>query len=195
MPGSSSTRRLLIPTSASGTRRGYERPAGLHGRPALRKGPRPRRLDNPAGQAHCGVCPFDALGALHDHVRAQGDSSARDPLGAEPSGPVRLAAVSRRRHQAVLQGGDAPRQRRQARVPDRPRYSGGACVRGLFDRAGRRDDHGRWLHDPPPAGRPFMGHPGHADGLQRHGLRGDVGRVGVRVEVPLDRSGPRQVHR
>ncbi len=139
-----------------------------------------------------GLCPLDALGALHGHVRAQGDSSARDPLGAEPSRPVRLAAVSRRRHQAVLQGGDAPRQRRQARVPDRPRYSGGACVRGLFDRARRRDDHRRRLHDPPPAGRPVVGHPGHADGLERHGLRGDVGRVGVRVEVPLDRRGARK---
>ena len=78
------------------------------GDPRLRQGPRPGGLANRPGQAVGRVRPGDAVGAVHDHVRAQGHRLPGQPLGPEPSRPEGLAAVPGRRHQAVLQGGARP---------------------------------------------------------------------------------------
>ena len=131
------------------------------------------------------------LVAVHAHglVRAQGHLRHAEPDRPQPGRAVGDPPDARRRHQAVLQGGPAPRQGRPPGVPpgalpvDRPR------LRLLRHRPHRRHDLDRRPRDLPPAGRPAHRRPVPAGHVVDRRLRRDAGRLVVGLEVPAARLG------
>ncbi len=115
--------------------------------------------------------------------------------GPEPGPRQRLVTVAGRRYKAVFQRGYAARGRGQVGVQSGARYRPRPGLRGLLYRPGRRDDNHRRLHHTATAGQPTLGHPAFAYVLERGRLRGDAGRLGVGLQVPVDGRGALRARR